>query len=71
MRQRNDAVNRIIKGCADGKDVLWLDFNDRFLDKDGNMLPGLMFKDNLHPDHAGYLVWRDAALPIFKSIVGK
>ena len=71
MRQRNDAVNRIIKGCADGKDVLWLDFNDRFLDKDGNMLPGLMFKDNLHPDHAGYLVWRDAVLPVFRQIVGK
>ncbi len=70
-RRRNDAVNAIIKGYADGTDILWLDFNAKFLDAQGNMLPGLMIKDNLHPDQGGYLVWRDALLPVFKQVVGK
>lgn len=70
-RRRNDGVNAIIKGYADGKDVIWLDFNSKFLDKDGGLLPGLMFPDNLHPDHAGYLVWRDALAPTLKQIVGR
>ena len=70
-RKRNEAVNAIIRTYADGKDVLWHDFNAKFLDPSGNMLPGLMFPDNLHPDHDGYLVWRDELLPIFRRIVGK
>ena len=70
-RKRNEAVNAIIRGYADGTDVLWHDFNAKFLDEKGDMKPGLMFPDNLHPDHGGYLVWRDELLPVFRKVVGK
>lgn len=70
-RKRNEAVNAIIRGYADGKDVLWHDFNAKFLDEKGDMKPGLMFPDDLHPDHNGYLVWRDELLPIFQKVLGK
>lgn len=70
-RRRNEAVNEIIKGYADGTTVRWLDFNAQFLDAAGNLRSGLMFPDNLHPAHAGYLIWRDALLPVLKETVGK
>ena len=35
------------------------------------MKPGLMFPDDLHPDHNGYLLWRDELLPIFQKVLGK
>ena len=70
-RKRNEAVNAVIRGYADGKDVLWHDFNAKFLDEKGGMKPGLMFPDDLHPDHNGYLVWRDELLPIFQKVLGK
>ena len=70
-RKRNEAVNAIIRGYADGTNVLWHDFNAQFLDEQGNMKAGLMFPDDLHPNHGGYLVWRDALSPIFKQVLGK
>ena len=70
-RKRNEAVNAIIRGYADGTDVLWHDFNAKFLDEKGGMKPGLMFPDDLHPDHNGYLLWRDELLPIFQKVLGK
>lgn len=70
-RVRNEAVNKIIKEYADGTDVLWLDFNDRFVDASGQLRPGLMTKDNLHLEDAGYAVWREALTPVVRRLIGK
>jgi beta-glucosidase len=67
---RNEAVNAIIKGYADGKDVIWLDFNSRFLEPDGKMTKRVM-NDLLHPNAVGYQIWADAIVPVFRQILGK
>jgi lysophospholipase L1-like esterase len=69
-RMRNEAVNAIIKGYADGKDVIWLDFNSRFLEPDGKMTKRVM-DDLLHPNAVGYQIWADAIVPVFRQILGK
>ncbi|MBR2941545.1 MAG: 1,4-beta-D-glucan glucohydrolase, partial [Kiritimatiellae bacterium] len=56
----------IIKGYADGRKVLWCDFNDQFLEPGPDkVLPRSMMPDLLHPNHAGYLVWEAAVRPYF------
>lgn len=70
MRLRNEKVNAIIKGYADGKDVVWLDFNAKFLEPDGSMTKRVM-DDLLHPNATGYRIWLDAISPVFKQILGK
>ena len=69
-RLRNERVNAIIKGYADGKDVLWHDFNAKFLQPDGSISKDVM-PDFLHPNKKGYEIWRDAVMPMFRSILGK
>ena len=70
MRQQNAAVNAIIQNYADGKDVLWLDFTDKYLQADGTISKDLM-PDFLHPKEEGYRIWAEAARPLFKAICGK
>jgi lysophospholipase L1-like esterase len=67
---RNEKVNSIIKGYADGKDVIWLDFNAKFLEPDGTMTKRVM-DDLLHPNATGYQIWLDAISPVFKQFLGK
>ena len=62
LRLRNDVVNRAIRPSADGKDVLWCDLADEFLDQDGN-LPKDIFPDFLHPNAKGYEKWAAAVKP--------
>ena len=69
-RLRNEKVNSIIKGYADSKDVIWLDFNSKFLEPDGTMTKRVM-DDLLHPNATGYQIWLDAISPVFKQILGK
>ena len=69
-RVNNEKVNAIIKGYADGKKVVWVDFNEKFLDEKGDTY-GWM-PDRLHPNARGYAeVWLPAVLPHFKKICGK
>ena len=69
LRCNNEAVNAIIKGYADGDKVIWVDFNAKWLDKNGDTK--WIMPDRLHPNAAGYQIWTDAVLPYFKSICGK
>ncbi len=69
-RARNEQVNAIIKNYADGQNVLWLDFNAKFLEPDGSISQEMM-KDYLHPGVKGYEIWRDAVRPVFRAVVGK
>jgi lysophospholipase L1-like esterase len=69
-RVRNEKTNAIIKDYADGKDVIWLDFNAKFLEPDGTMTRRVM-NDLLHPNETGYQIWLDAIGPVFKRILGR
>ena len=68
-RVNNDKVNAIIKDFADGKKVVWVDFNAKFLDEKGDT-QGLM-PDRLHPNADGYRIWWESLQPLVKEIVGK
>ena len=69
-RATNEKVNEAIKGLADGKKVIWVDFNAKFLDEKGDVK--WIMSDRLHPSADGYRdIWVPAVLPYFKEIVGK
>ena len=66
----NVKINEIIKGCADGANVRWLDFNAQFLNAEGKLTKTVM-NDLLHPNEKGYEIWWNAIAPTVKEIVGK
>ncbi len=57
-----EKTNSIIRCFADGGRIVWLDFNDKFLDADGNLSEAMM-PDFLHPLEAGYRIWAAALRP--------
>ena len=69
-RLRNNTVNGEIRKLADGKNVIWFDINDKFLNADGT-LPKEMFPDFLHPRKAGYEIWAAEIIPLLKDAVQK
>ena len=69
-RRRNDEVNRIIQGYADGKDILWLDIRQKLMNADGTIDKELM-PDYLHPLEKGYRIWADELRPYLAEICGK
>jgi lysophospholipase L1-like esterase len=68
-RKVNDATNEIIKNFADGENVIYFDFNDKFLDDDGT-LPKDIMPDLLHPNTKGYYIWAEAIEPFVAKYVG-
>ena len=69
-RVMNDKTNEIIKGYADGEKVIWVDFNAKFLDEQGDNVK--LMPDHAHPNAEGYRdVWMPSVLPYFQKIVGK
>ena len=68
-RQANEKVNAAIKAFADGKQIVWVDFGAKFLDKDGDVK--WIMRDRLHPGPEGYKIWADAVLPYFKEACGR
>ncbi len=69
-RVRNDKVNAIIKGYADGKRVVYMDINKDMLEPDGTLTKEMM-PDFLHPKGKGYGIWAKAVLPVVKETLGK
>ena len=68
-RVRNDKVNALIKGYADGQRVMFLDFNKEMLEPDGTLAKEMM-PDFLHPQAKGYAIWAKAVLPVIKEALG-
>ena len=69
-RAKNEKANEIIKGYADGKKVVWVDFNGKFLDESGDTK--WIMPDRLHPNAKGYAeIWLPAVLPHFKEACGR
>ena len=69
-RIANAAVNAVIRGYADGKDVVWVDFTDKLVQADGTISKDLM-PDFLHPKEEGYRIWAEAIRPYLKEACGK
>ena len=67
MRISKDKTNAIIREFADGKCIVWIDFNSKFLNPDGTIIEALM-PDNLHPLEAGYMIWFDAIKTFCSSL---
>jgi len=64
-------INRNLAGFADGKQMRYLDVNDRLADKEGRLFEGMMNeRDKLHPTVKGYQVWADGLKPILTEILG-
>ena len=70
MRVQNATVSGIIRGYADGKSVIWVDFRDKLLQADGTISKDLM-PDFLHPKEEGYRIWAEAIRPYLKEATGK
>ena len=69
-RAVNEQVNEIIRSYADGQKIVWVDFNSKFLDENGDTK--WIMPDRLHPNAQGYAeIWMPAVLPYFKEICGK
>ena len=68
-RKRNEAVNKITKTFADGKKVIWVDFNDKLVDEKGDTKK--FMNDRLHTNHIGYGIWRKAVVPYFDKLLGR
>lgn len=54
----------------DGKNVIYLDFGDKFLDKDGNLPPEIM-PDFLHLSPKGYEIWAETIEPQVATLLGE
>lgn len=59
LRQLCDETNRLIVKFADGKQIHFLDINDKFLDGEG-VLSAEIMPDKLHPNRKGYQIWADS-----------
>jgi lysophospholipase L1-like esterase len=68
LRKLNDATNQIIQTYADGERVIYLNINDKFLDKEGN-LSRLVMPDLLHPIAPQYKVWAEAIAPTLDKML--
>jgi len=62
-RQKIKAINALISKFDDGKNVIYLDFADKFLQPDGTLSKDIM-PDYLHPSAKGYQIWADQINPI-------
>ena len=60
VRAKIADVNQRIGGLSDFKHVFYYDIGAKFLDSDGNFLPGVFRTDNLHPAAPGYMIWAEA-----------
>lgn len=69
IRLRHAAINRIIRSFADGGRIVWCDFTERFLEKDGSISPKTM-PDFLHPIEEGYRIWRVGIEPSMRRMLG-
>lgn len=68
LRTRNDAINKIISGMADNKQLFYLDINGKFLDEAGNLSKEIM-PDLLHPNERGYEIWAKAMEPTISKLM--
>ncbi len=62
-------INENLSCLADGKQIRYLNINNRLADAEGILFEGMMH-DKLHPTVKGYQVWADALKPVFSELLG-
>ena len=66
-----DRINTNLSKFADGRQVRYLNINDKLAGPDGRLLDGMMnANDKLHPNVKGYQVWADALQPVLTELLG-
>ncbi len=68
QRLANGQVNRLVAGCADGRQVVFLDAAAAMTGPDGLLLPGL-FTDGLHPSPQGFAALAAAIAPTVERMM--
>ena len=68
-RQKINEINAAIAKLGDGKNVVYVDFSDKFLQPDGTLTRDVM-PDFLHPNARGYQIWADAIRPEIEKVFG-
>jgi len=63
-------INRKLAAMADGKQIRFLNINNRLADEEGRLLPGMMNADQLHPTIRAYQIWADGLNPILRELLG-
>jgi beta-glucosidase len=66
-RKKNEEANKIISKLHDGKNVIFMNINDKFINADGSLIG--FRTDNLHPNVEGYEIWASAVADTLKSWV--
>lgn len=67
VRPVNTQLKAMAASPAYAPFVTWLDLYPGFADANGKQLAAL-FNDGLHPNEAGYRVWRDRLLPVVMAV---
>jgi lysophospholipase L1-like esterase len=62
-------INQVLRKAADNQNVFWIDFGQRFLNKDGT-IPGELMPDYLHLSEKGYGIWAEAMERRVSTILG-
>ena len=72
---RNDVsakvINPMLKAFAAENGCAWLDMGEKFLDENGEIKPGLMMPDDLHPIAGGYEIWLSEMCPVVDGLLGR
>jgi lysophospholipase L1-like esterase len=68
QRKKTEVANQILAKLDDGKNVKFLNINDKFLDPQGKLVG--FNTDNLHPNARGYQLWADAIKPQLTEWLG-
>jgi lysophospholipase L1-like esterase len=66
VRPVNAQLQALAASPAYAPFVTWLDLYPGFVDAYGKQV-GRLFNDGLHPNEAGYRIWRDRLLPVLSS----
>ncbi|OHB53019.1 MAG: hypothetical protein A2Y07_06365 [Planctomycetes bacterium GWF2_50_10] len=69
QREKNAEASRLASTIADGKWIYYMDFGDKFLEKDGT-LPKDIMPDGLHPNSKGYQIEAEAIEPLVEKLMG-
>ena len=62
-------INQVLRKTADNRNVFWIDFGKRFLNKDGT-IPSELMPDYLHLSQKGYEIWAQAMERRISTILG-
>ena len=62
-------INPKLKEYAERSGCAWLDMTEKFLDEAGEIKPGLMMPDGLHPIKGGYEIWLAELTPVVEKML--